>query len=180
MKCTHSILLASLVSTLALPLVAHAGAESGIYLGAGLGDTNIKGPLDEDDLSFDSVGYKFLLGYNFGVIPLIDLAVEGAYVNLGEESSGNVKFEQTSWNGFGLAGLSFGPFGIFAKAGMAAWDAKTSIGGISASESGTDPVYGLGARLQFGSFTGRLEYEYYDQSAFDSVAMTSISFLYTF
>ncbi len=180
MKRSNSILLASLVATLALPLAAHAGAESGIYLGAGLGDTNIKGPLDGDDLNFDSTGYKLFLGYNFGVIPLVDLAVEGAYVNLGEETAGDTKFEQTSWNGFGLAGLSFGPFGIFAKAGMAAWDTKTKVGGISFDNSGTDPVYGLGARLQFGRVSGRLEWEYYDQSAFDDVSMTSISFLYTF
>lgn len=179
MKISHSILLASLVSTLSLPLTAHAGAESGIYLGAGLGDTNIKGPLDGNDLEFDSTGYKLLLGYNFGVIPLIDLAVEGAYVNLGEESKGDTKFEQTSWNGFGLAGLSFGPIGFFAKAGIAAWDAETRIGGLKTTDSGTDPVYGLGARFQLGSLAARIEYEYYDQSNFDDVSMASISFLYT-
>ncbi len=179
MKISHSVLLATLVSALSLPITAHAGAESGIYLGAGLGDTNIKGPLDGNDLEFDSTGYKVLLGYNFGVVPLIDLAVEGAYVNLGEESKGNTKFEQTSLNGFGLAGLSFGPIGLFAKAGLAAWDAETRVAGLKTSDSGTDPVYGLGARLQLGSFAARLEYEYYDQSDFDDVSMASISFLYT-
>jgi outer membrane immunogenic protein len=171
---------AALTMALLLSLNAHAGAESGIYLGAGVGDTNIKGPLDGDDLEFDSTGYKVLLGYNFGVVPLIDLAVEGAYVNLGEESSRTTKFEQTSWNGFGLAGLSFGPVGLFGKAGFAAWDAQTTVGGIKFSDSGTDPVYGLGARLQFGSITARIEIEYYDQSNFDDVSMGSISLLYTF
>ena len=173
-------MLASLVSALAMPLAAHAGAESGIYLGAGVGDTNISGPLDSDNLDFDSTGYKILLGYNFGVVPLIDLAVEGAYVNLGEESRGNVKFEQTSWNGFGLAGLSFGPIGLFVKAGMAAWDTETRIGSVKTSDSGTDPVYGLGARLQLGALGARIEWEYYDQSNFDDVSMASISFYYTF
>ena len=179
MKISRSALIASLLSALVLPLSAHAGAESGIYFGAGLGDTNIKGPLDGDDLEFDTTGYKLLLGYNFGVVPLIDLALEGAYVNLGEESSGSTEFEQTSWNGFGLAGLSFGPIGLFAKAGLAAWDAETRVGKIKVSDSGTDPVYGIGGRLQLGSLSARIEYEYYDQSNFDDVSMASISFLYT-
>ncbi len=179
MKTSHSVLLASLLTSLALPITAHAGAESGIYLGAGLGDTNIQGPLDDDDLSFDSTGYKLLLGYNFGVIPLVDLAIEGAYVNLGEESRGNTTFEQSSWNAFGLAGLSFGPIGIFGKAGLAAWDAETRVGGTKFEDSGTDPVYGIGGRLQLGALSARLEYEYYDQSNFDDVSMASISFLYT-
>ncbi len=179
MKISRSALIVSLLSVLVLPLTAHAGAESGVYFGVGVGDTNIKGPLDGDDLEFDSTGYKLLLGYNFGVIPLIDLAIEGAYVNLGDESSRRTEFEQTSWNGFGLAGLSFGPIGIFAKAGLAAWDAETRVGSVKVSESDTDPVYGIGGRLQLGAFSARLEYEYYDQSNFDDVSMASISFLYT-
>ncbi len=183
MKSIKSFVLASLVMACTLPLItqsAHAGAESGIYLGAGFGDTNIKGPVDGSDLEFDSTGYKFLLGYNFGVIPLIDLAVEGAYVNMGEETVGGVKFEQTSLNAIGLAGLSFGPFGIFGKAGFASWDADSSFGGVTTSKSGVDPMYGLGLRLQLMSLTGRLEIEYYDQDQFDDVTMATFSLLYTF
>ena len=180
MKKLHKVLSIYLCAALFLPLSAWAGAESGLYLGGGVGDTNIKGNQGGDDFDFDSTGYKLVMGYNFGVVPLVDLAVEGAYVDLGEESSGGVSVEQTSWNAFGLAGLSFGPLGIFAKTGLAAWDAETSVGGISSSDSGTDPVYGIGARLQFGSFQARLEFERYDQSDFDDVKMSSVSFLYTF
>ena len=180
MKIMNKKLYAIVCAFLLTPLTAWAGAESGIYLGAGVGDTNIKGNQGGDDFDFDSTGYKLVLGYNFGVVPLVDLAVEGAYVNLGEETSGGITVEQTSWNGFGLAGLSFGPFGIFAKTGLAAWDAETRVGGITTSDSGTDPVYGIGARLQFGSLTARLEFERYDQSDFDDVKMSSVSFLYTF
>lgn len=171
---------AALISALVLPTGAWAGGESGIYLGGGLGDTNIKGQEGGNDLEFDSMGYKLILGYNFGVVPLVDLAVEGAYVNLGEESVGGVSYEQTAWNGFGLAGLSFGPFGIFVKTGLSAWDSETRIGGISSTSSGTDPVYGIGARLQLGALTARLEFERYDQSELDDVKMSSVSLLYTF
>lgn len=180
MKKTIQGSLAMIAASLILSQSAYAGAASGIYFGGGLGDTNIVGPQDLGALEFDSTGYKLVLGYNFGVIPLIDLGVEGAYVNLGEESSKSANFEQTSWNGFGLAGLSFGPIGLFAKLGMAAWDAKTRVGGVNFNESGTDPVYGIGARLTLGSFTARIEYEDYDQNDFDDVSMVSASLLYSF
>ena len=34
----------------------------------------------------------------------------------------------TGVNAFGLAGLSFGPFGIFAKAGIINWDLDATFG----------------------------------------------------
>lgn len=159
---------------------ASAGDKSGMYAGIGLGDTNIVGSQDLEELDFDSTGYKLVLGYNFGLIPLIDLGVEGAFVNLGEEQSGSTTFEQTSWNGFGLAGLSFGPIGLFAKAGFASWSAESKVGRITIDESGTDPVYGLGARFSLGSLILRLEYEEYDQSKFDDISMVSAGLLYSF
>ncbi len=180
MEPIRLIALILLLAGSGLPMAGHAGAESGIYIGAGAGNSNIKGPVDEEDFDVDASGYKLFLGYNFGVVPLIDLAIEGAYVDMGEESLGEVTYSQTSFNGFGLVGLSFGPFGLFAKAGLSAWDADTSIGGLRTSESGSDPVYGIGARLQIARIAGRIEYEYYDQSNFDDVSMASISLLYTF
>jgi len=180
MKHLRSIILIFLTAAYALPQAANAGAESGLYLGAGVGNSNIKGQVNDYTYDTDSTGYKLILGYNFGILPLIDLSIEGSYVDMGEESSGNIEYAQTSFNGFGLAGLSFGPVGLFAKAGVAAWDADTRIGGIKTSDSGTDPVYGIGARVQIFKVSGRLEYEYYDQSNTDDVSMTSLSLIYTF
>ena len=113
-------------------------------------------------------------------MPLVDLAIEGSYVDMGEEQVGDLTFSQSSFNGFGLLGLSFGPVGLFAKAGVAAWDADSSIGNLKTTVSGTDPVYGIGARLRIFKVSGRIEFEYYDQSDFDDVYMSSISLLYTF
>ena len=180
MKLTYSIILLTLTTTLLLPSVSHAGAESGAYIGAGIGNSNIKGPVNGESYDADSNGYKLILGYNFGVVPLVDLAIEGTYVDMGEESSGNIQYAQTSFNGFGLLGLSLGPVGLFAKAGLSAWDADTSIGNLKTSQSGSDPVYGIGARVQIFRVSGRLEYEYYDQSNLDDVSMVSLSLLYTF
>ncbi len=180
MKLAHKVIFTSLFLSLLLSPAAYAGAESGLYLGAGVGNSNIKGSIDEDDFDVDTNGYKLILGYNFGVVPLVDLAVEGAYVNMGEETVGDLTISQTSFNGFGLLGLSFGPVGLFAKAGLSSWDADSSAGNLTKTVSGTDPVYGIGARLQILKVSGRIEFEYYDQDSFDDVYMSSISLLYTF
>ena len=95
---------------LSIPTTAVAGADSGIYLGLGAGESTVK----SGDYSESDSAYKVLLGYNFGVIPLIDLAVEGSYVHFGNPSDNTTNVEVTGLNAFGLAGLSFGPFGILA------------------------------------------------------------------
>ena len=144
------------------PVTAFAGADSGFYLGAGIGDSTIKANgFDESD-----TGYKLFGGYNIGFIPLVDFAVEASYVNFGTPE------DVTGLNAYGLAGLSFGPFGIFAKLGAMSWDAN--------SDSGTDTAYGIGARLAFGSFSVRAEYEEFDVSDVNDFSMTSISAVYTF
>ena len=144
------------------PAVVFAGAESGIYIGGGLGDSSVKGT----NFSESDSAYKLFGGFNFGVIPLIDLAVEASYVDFGTPA------DVTGLNAFGLAGLSFGPFGIFVKAGVVDWDTNF--------DSGTDSAYGVGARLQFGSLAVRLEYEEFDVSGLDTLDLTSASLVYTF
>lgn len=158
-----------------LPATTFAGTESGFYIGAGAGDSSVVTTnFDESDSS-----YKVLGGFNIGFIPLVDLAVEASYVDFGSASSSTTSIEATSLNAFGLVGLSFGPFGIFAKAGMSDWDVDTKIGSATTSTSGTDPVYGIGARLAFESFSLRAEYEVYDLDVID-VDMISVSGVYTF
>ena len=163
---------------LAMPTAAVAGAESGFYLGLGLGDTTV----ESGDYSESDSGYKVFGGYNFGVVPLVDLGLEASYVHFGNPSntSANFETEVTGLNAFGLAGLSFGPFGIFAKLGVIDWGMDTTEGTVTNSESGTDPAYGLGARLAFGSFAVRAEYELYDLDNDADIEMISISGVYTF
>jgi hypothetical protein len=91
-------------------------------------------------------------------------------------SAGSI--EVTGVNDFGLAGLSFGPFGVFAKAGMINWDSDATFGTASSSDSGSDAAYGLGARFAIGSFSVRAEYEYYDVES--DLDMVSLSAAYTF
>ena len=180
MKKLYSIPFAVIFGTLSLSTSAYAGGESGAFIGMGIGQSSVEFPTIDESFSADDTGYKFMLGYNFGVLPLLDLGIEGAYVNFGNLTEGLVEYEQTAWDGFGLIGLSLGPFGLLGKAGLAAWDGETTIGSITTKKSGTDPVYGIGARLQIAKVSARLEYEYFDLEETDDTSMASFSLLYTF
>lgn len=157
---------------LTMPGTAYAGADSGFYIGAGAGDASIKeGAFDESDSA-----YKILAGYNIGFIPFVDFAVEGSYVDFGNPGTSTNNVEVTGWDAFGLAGLNFGPVGIFAKAGAMKWDLSSNTG---FSDSGTDPAYGIGAKFSFLSFAVRAEYEVFEFDTADS-DMVSISAIFTF
>ncbi len=162
-------------SFLGIPAAAIAGADSGFYIGAGVGNATVKNSaLDESDSA-----YKIFGGYNIGFIPLVDFAVEASYVDFGNPSTSAGSVEASGVNAFGLAGLSFGPFGVFAKAGMLSWYADSTFGTESSSESGSDPAYGLGARFAIGPFAVRAEYEVYELDSTD-VDMVSVSGVFTF
>jgi len=163
---------------------AFAGAESGFYLGAGVGQASV-GDISIDGgegFSFDGddTGYKAIVGFNFGWIPLIDLAVEGSYFDFGEPDDGGIDVDADALAAFGLAGVNLGPVGIFGKVGAVNWDAEVSGDSVSADDDGTDPAYGIGARFQLGSFQIRAEYEYFDIDVLDNIGFLSASLLYTF
>jgi hypothetical protein len=164
MNLTKTKTLFSCLTVLSLmaPVAAYAGTESGFYLGGGLGESSVEaGSFDEDDTA-----YKVFGGFNIGFIPLVDFAVEASYVDFGTPE------DITGFDAFGLAGLSFGPFGVFAKAGAISWD--------SDNDSGSDPAYGVGARFALGSIAIRAEYEEFDVDEADTFSMTSISAVFTF
>lgn len=168
------ILFICLVSSLLMsPITALAGAESGFYIGVGAGDTSLEadGFFDVDDS-----GYKVLGGYNIGFIPLVDFAVEASYVDFGDFVVPGDVLEVTGISAFGLVGMSFGPIGVFAKAGALSWEVEDSSGDTGDS---TDSAYGVGARFAIGSFAVRAEYEVFELEDVD-LDMVSISGVYTF
>ena len=165
---------ATLVST-----SAFAGGDSGFYLGAGVGQANVEGDGDFSGFDSDDTGYKAIVGYNIGIIPLVDLAVEAEYVDFGKPDDGGLELEPTALAAFGLAGVNLGPIGVFAKVGAFTWDVDASFGGDSESDDGTDLAYGIGARFQIASFQIRAEYEIFDVDDAD-VDFLSASLLYTF
>lgn len=118
-----------------------AGGASGFYLGAGIGHASV-GNLEQDDdeLSFDGddLGFKLFAGYNFGLIPFLELAVEGGYIDFGKPDDviedTRVELDLDGLTLVGLVGLKLGPVDLFAKAGAISWDAKAASGTESASD----------------------------------------------
>ena len=83
-KCTGVILILAIIF---IAGVANAGNKTGPFIGGSLGSAKTdvsKGGYNFDD---DDRGFKIFGGFNFGVIPLLDLAVEGSYVDFGQASS---------------------------------------------------------------------------------------------
>lgn len=167
---------------LSLSATAAAGQESGLYLGGSIGSADLS--FDEESIDFDDddTGFKLFGGYNFGGIPLIDLAVEGSYVDFGEASSVQVLNQDvgiTAWNLFGVAGFNLGPIGVFGKAGQVWWESESDVFRNVLDESGSDPAYGVGLRFQLGSASLRAEYERFDIDIAD-VDYVSVGASWTF
>lgn len=123
------------------------------------------------------------MGFNFGWIPLVDLAIEGSYVDFGKPDDTvngvNVQADANGWDLFGLVGANVGPIGVFGKVGLIQWDGDIEGQGLSDSDDGTDPAYGIGARMKFGGLEVRAEYEFFDIDVSD-VDMLSASAVWTF
>ncbi len=158
--------------------IAWAGSESGLYLGGSVGSSDIEGSYSDGGetikFSDDDSSYKIFGGYNLGLIPLIDLAVEGSYVKFGSDDA-----SISGLNAFALAGFKVGPIGLFAKVGTIAWDNDSNALSSALDSSGTDAAYGIGARFQIASVAIRAEYEIYDID-FVEVKMTSVGASWTF
>lgn len=168
---------------LLLSSTAWAGGETGLYLGGSLGSAGLDvsdGAVEYDD---DDLGYKIFLGYNFGIVPLVNLAIEGSYVDFGTAEErllgGNAETSVTGWDAFGLVGLNLGPVSLFGKVGAIRWDRDSAVLSQSADDSGTDPAYGLGLQFQVLSFAIRAEYELFTLEGVD-IGFASAGVSYTF
>lgn len=171
----------------ALLLSAESRADGGFFVGGSVGsagyeidvnDPNIPVNFDEDDFA-----WKAFLGYNFD-LTVLNLAIEGGYVDLGGPSAtlqgSAFAVDATGLDAFVLLGFDLGPVGLFAKAGAISWDAEVSVDGIDTSDDGTDPAYGIGAKIGLGSFALRVEYELFDIDDTEDVSMISAGLVWTF
>ncbi|MFZ5876600.1 MAG: outer membrane beta-barrel protein [Nitrospirota bacterium] len=164
---------------LALLLVsstAWAGGDSGLYLGGSVGSSNIEVSGSGGSYDDNATAYKIFGGYNFGLVPLIDVAIEGSYVDFGTADGAGGETSVTGLDAFGLVGVNMGPISMFGKVGAVRWD--TEVSG-AADESGTDPAYGIGLQFQLLSIAIRAEYELFTPEDVD-IGLASIGASYTF
>jgi len=184
MNRIQSLVLA--IAATLVPAISFAGTDSGPYVGAGIGQASvgdIEGDGSQIDFDGEDTAFKIFAGYNLGLIPLLDFAIEGGYVDFGKAddqvSGTTVETDANGWDLFGLVGGNIGPIGVFGKIGAVMWDGDVTAIGQSISDDGTDPAYGIGARLKFGSLEVRAEYELFDLDVAD-VDMISASGVWTF
>lgn len=179
----------------ALMLVSFsAHADGGFYVGGSVGGATIEAEFDTADfpelpasLDEDDTAFKVFLGYKLD-LPVIDLGVEGGYVNLGEPEiqidtiigTQDIGLETTGLNLWGTAGMEVGPLDVFAKLGYISWDVEAGIDGFdSVSDDGTDMGYGLGVSFELLSVQIRGEYEVYDIDDAD-IEMLSVGIVFRF
>lgn len=184
-----TVLMTILLCSTVLTVSSTSFADSGFFLGGSVGSTTISQGVSDPNtgltLEFDEndFSWKVFGGYNFD-LAIIDLGIEGGYVDLGSPSADilgeRIGVSATGWDLFGLAGIELGPFGIFAKAGVIAWDADGFLGDIPFTDDGSDPAYGVGLRFSIASFEIRGEYEYFDIEDSDDVYMLSAGLVWTF
>lgn len=176
-------LAALLTLSLGATQAAYAGNDSGFYLGGSIGNSSADESSDGAALDDSDTGYKVFGGYNFGLVPLVDLALEASYLDFGTQTGDVIgeKFDVSSTGlmASALVGLNFGPFGMFAKAGVLDWESDVKVLGFGDTVSGTDPAYGVGAKFQLGSFQLRAEYEVLDLDGLD-MDFYSVGAAYTF
>lgn len=126
-------------------------------------------------------GWKGYIGYRF----IRFLSLEGGYADLGEATFSTTIVDAPApfdaITPFGIEGTAtasgpqlsallhlplFGPVTAFARAGAFRWEAEftefipdTETTRVARTEARTDPMYGVGFQLQFGSLGARLEWE---------------------
>ncbi|MDN3638293.1 porin family protein [Simiduia curdlanivorans] len=162
MKSNISIFTATIL-TAVLSQSALAGSDSGFYLGGSVGSAQLSFDSFDDYIDDSDTGYKFFAGYNFGLLPMVDIALEGSYVDFGSQYGelfdDTTRFSNTAAQLHLVGGLDLGPVGLFAKAGLSDWETTFTNGDYRAKATGSDPAYGIGAKFQVASFQLRAEYE---------------------
>ncbi len=169
---------------------AAQAADKGFYIGGGVTRTSIdtSSQFLEDapdfELDDDDNGWKVI-----GGVRLLDwFAVEANYVDFGSITSGDEalggEYELKGFDAFAVGFLSAPFVDVYGKLGVIRWDADSRItaGGVdfTGSESGTDFAWGAGVQARLGSLAGRLEYERFEVSDTDEVAMITLGVTYTF
>jgi len=171
MKHPHHLIvgIAAVTATLFAPALLAERSWLGVSGGSSETDEFCDGfgfGIDCDDMD---TGIKVFIGAD--IAP--HFGIEAFWTDLGEASARNTSGDsvKVEVDGIGFSLLPTLPvsddFQIFGKIGLFAWDAEAeaNIGGnrARASDDGSDPFYGFGARLVLGEgFALRAEWERFD------------------
>lgn len=153
------------------------GADNGIYVGAGLGQSNTEVRRGIFNLDDRTTGYQLFAG----IRPLDRLAFELQYVDFGSSASGMTTGDGSALGGFVVGFLPLVPSAeLYAKLGYASW--KNSVQAVTAvsRRDGEDLSYGGGLQLRFGSLASRFEYQQFDLGDSDQQQLLTLGVSWTF
>jgi hypothetical protein len=174
-----------------------AAADNGIYLGAGIAqsDYGLSNPLDAEPFDDKDNGFKLIAGWR----PLDNFGIEANYIDHGNATvpAGIVctqfittpcPFESglkaKTVAAFAVGYLDFPLVDLFAKVGVNAWDfdvrSSPAASGFAVSDDGTEFAWGAGVQARFGSLGARLEYEQFNIIDDEKLGTISLSLTYTF
>ncbi|MGM0983302.1 MAG: hypothetical protein ACQEXG_07720 [Pseudomonadota bacterium] len=109
-------------------------------------------------------GFRLTAGFTPQHLPRLDLGAEFSYRESDDVpvslADGQQLLDTTSLGGSLVAGVRFGPLGLYAKSGLAEWQGNPIGDDEQLQEGGgTTRVQGFGARLQLRHLVSRLEFE---------------------
>ena len=189
-KALLAVILPATFLAISAPAVAQQ-SDAGWYIGGSYGMTtfDISGVPAGVSVDDSDSGFKIFGGFQFtknwgaevGYVDFGKAGISGSV--LGIPFTSDVGVTAFTFAGTGTLPLSEN-FALLGKVGLANWDAKvnvsTGIGAGSASESGTDMFYGIGARYSFNkNLSVQVEFEQFETDA-DSASMTSVGLRYKF
>lgn len=164
-----------------------AQADSGLYLGGGIGQAKIEDSAGNPGgvgFSESDTAWKGFIGYNFDFIPLIKFAAEVGYRDMGKADSNvagvPVEYSLNGIDYSALAGFGLGPVDILARVGGMHYELEKNVGGVRRDFDGSAPLYGLGVWFTLAGIGLRAEYEYVDIDELDKAEMFTVSAFYKF
>lgn len=172
-------------------------ADNGIYLGAGVGQSEygLDNPFDAKPSDDEATGYKLIAGWRL----LDSFGLEASYQDHGDATlpSGIVcaqfitvpcpdrsEFTAKTLSAFAVGYLDFPLVDLFAKAGVTSWEfdghSTSAFPNFDVDEEGSDFAWGAGVQVHFGSLGARLEYERFNIIRDEHVGAVSLSVIWTF
>lgn len=176
-RLAHARGLATLTLAAFAPLAM--AADNGLYLGAGF----TKAKVDDlaTQLDFDDESFKLIAGFR----PLDAFGVEFNYIDLGRDDVAigplAVSAKSKAYAGYAVGFLPLAPIDLFAKAGVARWEAETTSSAFGRlKDDGTEFAWGAGLQVRLGSLGVRLEYESFDVGSDSRSELISLGATWTF
>ncbi len=164
MEIKKVIMKKALLAVALMGASATAAADSWIYAGASVGQSDLESSNDT----------AFSIHAGTGILPFIGL--ELGYTNHGSFEVASEKFDVESIYFAAKPSINFGPLQIYGKAGAHSWSASGDY-----DKDSYDIMYGVGADYQvFGPLSVGAEYMVYDMNKGDigTFAVTaSLNFL---